>query len=461
MSSHDDENLLLLGSIDEVDSLNARFYDRFPFPWRPMKFDVLDDPDFERVQLNQDLGDWHHRTVPPRPEIWVAGCGTNQAAITALRFPRARVLGSDVSEKALELCSKTVDDLGLENLELVRESINTVDYHERFDVVICTGVIHHNARPELTLERLAAALKPGGVLELMVSNRYARAPHSALQKVIRGLAGTRGEPDFERELEIARGLRDHLPAQNSLAELLERSRDWSEELFADTVLQPIDRSYSVESLSELAASCGLELLTPCINQYDRTAGGIVWNLDFSDAELQRRYDALDDLERWQLSELLLFESGPVLLWFYLGKKDPERPRRGEKEICETFLDTVFERAETEQRSFVRTDDGGYRRTPPEAAIAHPPKHHDDRARRVLESVDGRTPMRRLVEKLGIELDFHTANDLRIHLASSAYPYLRSVVESRSRKPGQKPAKAARDFKKRRRKMLEKMKSRGD
>lgn len=458
MPSHDDENLLLLGTTDQVDGLNARFYNRFPFPWQPMKLDALADPDFETIMLNQDLGDWQHRTMPAEAEIWVAGCGTNQAVITALRFPKARILGSDISDRALEVCAKTAHELGIENLELRQESINAAGYQRRFDYVLCTGVIHHNARPELTLGRIATALKPTGILELMVHNRYSRAAPAALQKAIRVLSAGGAEPDFEQEFALAARLRDHFPAQNLLAALLDRSRDWAPELFADTVLQPLDHSFTVRSLGELAAACGLELLLPCINQYDRTARGIAWNLDFGEPELQRRYDELDDPQRWWVSELLLFEAGPALLWFYL-RPESQKPRRSERQICADFLDGVFVRCATGQRSFLRGADSCYRPAPNSARLEYPTPHRDPDARRVLDLIDGEMPMRAIFERLGIGSDFHTANDLRMRLTTAAYPYLRAAPSGDEAAAlgdiGVSPA----GFQRRRRELLQRIKDR--
>ena len=68
MIKTDEDNLVLASSTDYVDDLNAQFYGRFPYPWRPAQFNYLLDPDFETVMLNQDLGDWQHRTIPTGAE---------------------------------------------------------------------------------------------------------------------------------------------------------------------------------------------------------------------------------------------------------------------------------------------------------------------------------------------------------------------------------------------------------
>src|SRR5262245_56217714 len=105
MTKSDDGNLMLAKATDCVDLINADFYGKFPYPRLAMKFERLDDPTFEATMLNQELGDWGHQRFPNDPSIWVAGCGTNQAVLTALRFPNATVLGSDLSSESLEAAS--------------------------------------------------------------------------------------------------------------------------------------------------------------------------------------------------------------------------------------------------------------------------------------------------------------------------------------------------------------------
>src|SRR6266567_2838951 len=107
----DDENLLF-DSPEAVDAANKEFYARFPYPPPPITFPRLDDPKFETVMLNQSIGDFDHRTISANANIWVAGCGTNQAVFTALRFRNATVVGSDISPSSLEIAGNTAKALG-------------------------------------------------------------------------------------------------------------------------------------------------------------------------------------------------------------------------------------------------------------------------------------------------------------------------------------------------------------
>lgn len=416
----DDQNLVLVDSTAAVDEINARFYGRFPFPWRPVRVDFLADPNFYTIMLSQDIGDWSHTSIPRSARIWVAGCGTNQAVFTALRFPNASVVGSDISIESLDVCSATAKQMGIANLELRRESINGAQYKEEFDYIICTGVIHHNADPKSALERIASALKPSGILELMVYNRYHRIITSAFQKAVRIIGGEADSPDFETELAIVRSLVEKFPTDNLIATFLRPYRGNPEPALADALLQPVEYSYTVETLGKLARDCGLELLHPCGNQSIRGPETHAWNLEFGDRDLRQRYEELPDERRWQITNLLLFESSPML-WFYLQREDAGRPRKTEKRICEEFLDTCFVRANTTQRSYVSNSDGNYALLP--QAVPYPAVARDRLMRTIVDSADGRKPMKELFQQNGLPLTFAAVNRARIRLATSAFPYL--------------------------------------
>jgi len=429
----DDENLILAESIDVVDGINAKFYGRFPYPWAPVKFECFADPGLETVLLNQILGDWDHQTVPEAPEIWVAGCGTNQAVYTALRFPHGRVLGSDLSVSSLRICSETASQLGITNLELRQESINDVPYRDRFDLVISTGVIHHNADPAVPLARLTAAAKPTGVLELMVYNRFHRLLPSTFQKAVRILGGDNpATVDFETELDLTRRLIDSFPGKNLVGGLLRQNKGAPEAMLADVLMQPVERSYTVESFEELATGCGLELVAPCLNRFDQAMGRLSWYVDLGDPEAQKAYDALPDNRRWQVSNLLLFEQSPMI-WFYLQRSDCGRSRKSERQICEELLDRSFERVSADQRVYLRTGDERYELLP-EGASTPPP--NDELTRKVLAAAGPGITMREIFRRLGLPETFGAVNQARIRTTTSSFPYLRSLPLGEARRQGE-------------------------
>lgn len=417
-------NLAAVTTAPAADSLNARFYGQIQYPGPPVVFERVVEKGFWSRMLAQDIGCWGESIVTDRSEVWVAGCGANQALITALKFPEAQVLGSDLSADSLDLCRCNARALGVGNLELRQESINDRDYANRFDYVLCTGVIHHNADPRSTLVGLANALTPHGVLELMVYNQYHRICSSAVQLALRTLTGTLASPDLEREAATARKLVDTFDAGGSMGLFLSKLRDRPFVYFADTLLQPIEHSYTVASLREMATDCGLELLGFAVDQFSRAAGAIDWNISFRDPELQNRYEDLPDTDRWQITNYLLMEESPML-WFYLQRVDSPRPRRGEKAMSRSFLARRCRRTRTHKEILGQLDDGSYAAAP--KRVPFPPAlPSTSAAYRLYQALDERVAPAQTFARLGLDPSFRTVHQLRVQLATSAYPFL--VVE---------------------------------
>lgn len=419
----DIQNLHFATDQSTVDGLNSEFYGKIQFPWPPQYFERVQRADLAPRMLAQDIGYWHQQVLPHDSRIWVAGCGTNQALFTALRFQNGQVLGSDLSTESLAVCGANASSLGVSNLELRRESINQVSYTGLFDYVICTGVIHHNADPLEPLLRLAQALKPEGILELMVYNQFHRILSSAFQNAIWTLLGKPVKPNLAQELPIGRRLAETFRWENLMSHFLASTKKMSDTAFADLLLQPVEHSFSVESLARTARQCGLEMLTFCNDNYSRTKDEADWNMDFADPHLQGLYDALPDTERWQVTNLLMAESSPML-WFYFQRSDCPRPRKPERQICDEFLNTRFTRVKTQKEVFMRQPEGGYSKQPLISPFPREPR--SPLARGIYAALDENAPIQATLVKLGIEPSFSMLSRLRLGLATSGCPYLEAV-----------------------------------
>ncbi|HEX4955001.1 MAG TPA: TauD/TfdA family dioxygenase [Thermoanaerobaculia bacterium] len=440
---HDRElqNLAAATSPAQVDALNREFYGRFPYPWAPLEIDVVEDPDFERVFLNQALGDFQHGRIPRGARIWVAGCGTNQAVFTALRFPQCEVLGSDLSVSSLAIAAETAKSLGVGNLELRNESLNEVPYESRFDYVLSTGVIHHNSDPALTLARLRRALKPSGILELMVYNSFHWLLPATVERVLALLAGGAGAGSLDAQMELARRLVEGYRPKGLLRGFLTELKGAEPAQVADVLLQPVAHSYTVESLRSLVGQCGLELLTPTVNQFDLAAGRHLWEPELEAAGLGEAFEALPDEDRWLVANLLLLEASPML-WFYLQRTDAGKPRPSERQLGEAFLDTCFEPARSRRRAHRRDDSGAF--VPVGEPGDHPPPPRDPLAQRLVAACDGRTPMRELLERSGVATSRATVNRLRVELTTPLFPHLRANPERKG--PAMQTERPAKSFK---------------
>jgi SAM-dependent methyltransferase len=419
----DSSNLILAHSPEAVDAANREFYARFPYPWPPMSFPRVEDPDFEAIMLNQSVGDFEHHTIPPDAAIWVAGCGANQAVYTALRFPKATIIGSDLSPTSLENTARYARNLGITNLTLRQENLNEVNYREEFDYILNTGVITIMPAPEKALSNIARALRRNGVLELMVYNRFHRTFTTAFQKAVRTITRHGGRAStYDEEFAVAKAIAATEPIASSSN--MWPFRNTHESKFADALIQPVELSYTVESLNALVTECGLKLTLPCYDQFSKSTGA-VWTMNFSTPEVQEQFEALPDVDRWQVVNLLLLDKSP-LLWFFVRHAHGPNNERYETHVAKEFLDRKFVPAETKLRNYVRGPrDFEYRRSP--EATNYPFRHQDSLIRSVVDGTDGRRTMREVLAELGADVRSHkTVTDIRVQTSTSLCPYLRAV-----------------------------------
>jgi SAM-dependent methyltransferase len=232
------------------------FYERLPYPPPLTSLDehraLYSDPQRRRALF--------HRTWPSeRPgghqEILIAGCGTSQAARYALREPDARVTAIDISETSLLHTRNLRQKYALENLELHQLPLECVQQLDRrFDLIVCTGVLHHLPDPDRGLRALRDVLGPKGAMDVMVYASYGRAGIYMLQEYCRMLhIGTAAD-----DLRSLGALLEALPRNHPMAELLARAKDFRRpEAIADALLHPRDRAYTVPELYAWLERCGL------------------------------------------------------------------------------------------------------------------------------------------------------------------------------------------------------------
>jgi len=237
---------------DEVQA----FYDRRPYP-PPVK-DLngygrsWQDPN--RCRADYHLF-WPAKPYQDQQKILVAGCGTAQAARHALRRPAARVTGIDVSATSIRHTEALKRQYHLNNLELHQLPIErSQELEQKYDQVICTGVLHHLPDPDAGLRALGSLLRPDGAMHLMVYATYGRSGIYMLQEYCRRLGIGRSDREI---VDLANTLMA-LPPGHPMAHLLGEVPDFRTKAgLADALLHPQDRAYTVPQLFDLIEGSGL------------------------------------------------------------------------------------------------------------------------------------------------------------------------------------------------------------
>ena len=250
---NDDE--LPAASVPAITRQVSAFYEAHPYP-----------PPADDLQAYRKLWDDKRRRAdahlfwPDEPyrddrSILVAGCGTNQAAHYAVRWPRAQVVGIDLSAKSIAFTQGLKRRYALANLEVRQLAVErAAELGQRFEHVVCTGVLHHLPDPDAGLRALHDVLEPNGALNVMVYAPYGRAGVYMLQDYCRRL----GLGDTAAEIRDLAASLKALPPDHPLAPLLRNSPDFADKAgLADALLHPQDRSYSVPQLMDFLSRAGL------------------------------------------------------------------------------------------------------------------------------------------------------------------------------------------------------------
>jgi SAM-dependent methyltransferase len=240
---------------DPADEVRV-FYESHPYPAPIGNLDrhreLYRNPDRRRA-LSLLL--WPTEKPRANREILVAGCGTSQAAIHALREPDARVTAIDISEASLRHTRDLQQKYLLRNLALHRLLIEQVEeLGQMFDQIVCTGVLHHLPDPDVGLRSLRNVLAPSGAMHLMVYATYGRAGIYMMQEYCRllGIGATESEL---RDLGTTIGA---VSSDHPIAGVARRAKDFrNPDALADALLHPQDRAYTVPQIYAWLERCGL------------------------------------------------------------------------------------------------------------------------------------------------------------------------------------------------------------
>lgn len=274
----------------------SEFYERHPYP-----------PPTDDLEAYRKLWDDRRRRAeshlfwPAEPyrddrSILIAGCGTMQAAHYALRWPRARVVGIDVSASSLAHTQELKRKHALDNLEVRELPIErAAQLGEHFEYVVCTGVLHHLPDPDAGLRALHEILAPAGALHVMVYAPYGRAGVYMLADYCRRLRIGNSEAEIR---DLAASLKA-LPPDHPIVPLLRNSPDFATvNGLADALLHPLDRAYSVPQLLEFLERAGL-----AFGRWVRQAPYLPWCGALASTPHHRRLAELNSEEQYAAIEL--------------------------------------------------------------------------------------------------------------------------------------------------------------
>jgi 2-polyprenyl-3-methyl-5-hydroxy-6-metoxy-1,4-benzoquinol methylase len=193
---------LRLGGDPRTDAVR-RFYEHAPFPGYPPRDSLTSlRARAERSRFAQLLD----RAIPGDARILEIGCGTGQMSLYLARADR-QVVGADLTLASLELGAAAAQRFAVDRVQFVETDLHRPGLRRgAFDVVYCSGVLHHTPDPRAAFARVVPLAKPGGMIVVGLYNAVARIPlrlRRAVSRITRRrwipfdpvLADRQGEPE--------------------------------------------------------------------------------------------------------------------------------------------------------------------------------------------------------------------------------------------------------------------------
>lgn len=166
------------------------FYEAAPFPGYPPR----DNMAWLRARAERSaFARLLDAAIPGDARIVEVGCGTGQMSLYLARADRV-VVGADLTMASLRLAADAGRRFGLTRAAFVESDLNRPGLKAgAFDVVYCSGVLHHTPDPKAAFAHVARLARPGGMIVLGLYNSVARIP-LRLRRVAARLSGYRWIP---------------------------------------------------------------------------------------------------------------------------------------------------------------------------------------------------------------------------------------------------------------------------
>ena len=287
-------NIKNIGNIqDSISKKVKNQYELNPYPrWRynsythENKINVLSIVNSETypISIESNSIDLENKII----NILIAGCGTGIQILEASRYSNCKITAIDLSNASISYAKRKVDEYGMRNVDFIEMDIlELTELNKRFDLIECSGVLHHMQNPNEGLSCLYNVLEPNGFLKLGLYSRYAREDIRKARELIK-------EKDINPTLDEIRDFRNNVlnGDMKKLFKITQWSDFYSTSMCRDLCFHSHEQCFSLIEIKDILRKSNLEFL------------GFTLPKDIKD-EYQRDYqekNALRDLDLWNKFE---------------------------------------------------------------------------------------------------------------------------------------------------------------
>ena len=285
-----------IGNIKDSTSKEVKNqYELNPYPrWRYNSYAKENKLNFLSV-INSEISP---NTIKPNSvqltnkkiNILIAGCGTGIQIIEASRYSNCEITAIDLSNSSISYAKRKVDEYGLKNIDFIEmDLLELTSLNKRFDLIECSGVLHHMNEPSKGLSNLFDVLEPEGFLKLGLYSKYAREEILKARKLIK-------EKDIKPNIDGIRNFRNDL-LNGEIKEVNEIS-NWSDfystSMCRDLCFHTHENCYTLIEIKNMLKVSNLEFLGFTLSKEIRDK----YQIDNKDK------DSLKNLELWDKFEKL-------------------------------------------------------------------------------------------------------------------------------------------------------------
>ncbi len=220
--------------------------------------------------------------------ILIAGCGTGIQIIEASRYSNCKITAIDLSNSSISYAKRKVDEYGLKNVDFIEmDLLELTSLNKRFDLIECSGVLHHMNDPIKGLSNLFDVLEPKGFIKLGLYSKYAREEIIKARELIK-------EKDIKPNVDGIRSFRNDVinGEIKQLNEITKWSDFYSTSMCRDLCFHSHENCYSLIEIKKMLKVSNLEFL------------GFTLSKDIKDKYQRnnKNIDSLKDLELWDKFE---------------------------------------------------------------------------------------------------------------------------------------------------------------
>jgi len=188
--------------------------------------------------------------------ILIAGCGTGIQILEASRYRNCEITAIDFSNASISYAKRKVDEYGMKNIRFIEmDLLELPQLNKKFDLIECSGVLHHMKNPEKGLTNLIDSLEPKGFLKLGLYSKLARQAILKARELIK-------EKGIEPNLEGIRIFRKDVLNGNikDLYDITNWSDFYSTSMCRDLCFHSQEKCYSLIEIKTMLETNSLEFL---------------------------------------------------------------------------------------------------------------------------------------------------------------------------------------------------------